>query len=527
MEEREENPSPQPQRWAGRRGASTAAAAAILIVVIVIVGAGGYFGLNAATPAGTSGSTSTTHVVTCSPPSAVYCHKQSTSPNDVILTVPYQAGFGQKIAQVAQGTTVPASLSVSKGETVNSWAVSWGDGLTNTSTNPVISHVYNQLGTFALSGHAYVGTTEHNGTGYYFPIEVGPSITTTTSGQFPVITATFNNGTPLGPSGISNPWVQGSGTVTVSANYTSEPSDTAWVPEAATIVAPGGTITSPTSSTDGASATVALASPGDYQITMVGPIQNVLSHVVIWQNYTWTVLVAPSNQAAGCGSCATSGSNSGKTDPHPGTIDTYEVAPGGATSIDPAVDYESVGYEVIANIYQTLIYYNGSSTTSYLPELATCVPGTAACSSLYGTSLVLNNATTGLPQYWTFVIDKNANFYDPAHSTSWGVYPTDVMASIARTAAFADLPFFAAQPGWIQTQSYVNFGNPAWDSGYHFPYNTTPQGVLSGLIVNDTQYLSGRRADGRARVHHLQRVGRRLGLAVLPRVDGGPGRRRH
>ena len=364
-------------------------------MVIVIVGAGGYFGLNAATPAGTSGSTSTTHVVTCSPPSAVYCHKQSTSPNDVILTVPYQAGFGQKIAQVAQGTTVPASLSVSKGETVNSWAVSWGDGLTNTSTNPVISHVYNQLGTFALSGHAYVGTTEHNGTGDYFPIEVGPSITTTTSGQFPVITATFNNGTPLGPSGISNPWVQGSGTVTVSANYTSEPSDTAWVPEAATIVAPGGTITSPTSSTDGASATVALASPGDYQITMVGPIQNVLSHVVIWQNYTWTVLVAPSNQAAGCGSCATSGSNSGKTDPHPGTIDTYEVAPGGATSIDPVVDYESVGYEVIANIYQTLIYYNGSSTTSYLPELATCVPGTAACSSLYGTSLVREQRDDG------------------------------------------------------------------------------------------------------------------------------------
>jgi len=54
MEESEQKTPTQPQRWAGRRGASTAAAAAILIVVIVIVGAGGYFGLNAATPGSTA-----------------------------------------------------------------------------------------------------------------------------------------------------------------------------------------------------------------------------------------------------------------------------------------------------------------------------------------------------------------------------------------------------------------------------------------------------------------------------------------
>ena len=112
----------------------------------------------------------------------------------------------------------------------------------------------------------------------------------------------------------------------------------------------------------------------------------------------------------------------GPSDPHPGTIDTYEVAPGGATSIDPAVDYESVGYEVIANIYQTLVYYNGSSTSSFMPEIASCVPGTAQCSTLYGNDLIVNSVS-GLPEYWTFVIDRNANFYDPAHGLHGGSTP--------------------------------------------------------------------------------------------------------
>ena len=66
---------------------------------------------------------------------------------------------------MAQGTTVPALLSVSKGETVNTWSVSWGDGTTNSSTNPLLTHTYNNLGTFVLGGHALVGDVEHNGTG--------------------------------------------------------------------------------------------------------------------------------------------------------------------------------------------------------------------------------------------------------------------------------------------------------------------------------------------------------------------------
>jgi peptide/nickel transport system substrate-binding protein len=493
MEEIEENTPVQPQRWHGRRGASTAAAAAILIVVIVVVGAGGYFGLNAATPGSTSGGTTTqTGPTTCEPATAIQCsHRGNGAVNDVILTSPYQAGFGQPIASVAQGTTIPASLSVAKGETVNTWMVTWGDGTSNTSTSPLLTHTYNNLGTYVLSGNAVVGTgtsaVTHNGTGYLYPIEITPSITTSTAGSFPTLSTTFSNGT--GVKTQANPWLQGGGTVSVSATLTAAPPNTAWVPGVTSLTASaGGTLTTTSATATGAAGTVAFSVPGTYLITFVSPITNVVTSVTIYQNYTWSVFVSPSNLPAGCGSCSTSGSNSGATDPHPGTIDTYEVVPGGATSIDPAIDYESVGYEVIANVYQTLVYYNGSSSSSFIPEIATCVPGTAQCTSLYGSDLIVNNASTGLPQYWTFVIDKNAHFYDPAHSASWGVYPTDVMSSLARTASFADLPFFASNPGWIQTQSFANFGNATWDGGIHYPYNNTPQGILSAFLVNDSTY---------------------------------------
>ena len=490
MGEGEQNTAaPPPTRWGGRRGASPAAAAVILIVVIVVVGAGGYFGLNAATPGSTAGHTTSSTVSTCVPKTAPVCKGQgNVSANDVVMTVPYQAGYGQTFGSVAQNSSVPASLSVSQGETVNKWSVNWGNGVVVNSSSPIIAYTYQTLGMYAISGNALVGTTVHTGTGYLFPLEVTPSITTNTAGTFPSVAATFANSS----AGGINPWVRGSGTVSVGATYTAAPSDTAWIPLTTSIVVSGAGTVTPTSTytANGAAATVNLPSPGVYQITFVGPIQNVLSKAVIYQNYTWGVFVSPSNLGPACGSCSSSGAVKNIKSPHPGTIDSYEVVPGGATSIDPAVDYESVGYEVIANVYQTLVYYNGSSSSSFVPELATCVPGTAQCQSLYGSSLITPFPGTNNPEYWTFVIDKNANFYDPSTGASWGVYPTDVMASLARTAAFADLPFVASAPGWIQSQSWVQYlnTNGSWDHGYHSPFNNTPQGILSGMLINDTQY---------------------------------------
>ena len=43
-------------------------------------------------------------------------------------------------------------------------------------------------------------------------------------------------------------------------------------------------------------------------------------------------------------------------------------------TLDPAVDYETSGQEVIQNVYETLVWYNGPSASNLMPMLATQVP---------------------------------------------------------------------------------------------------------------------------------------------------------
>jgi hypothetical protein len=196
-----------------------------------------------------------------------------------------------------------------------------------------------------------------------------------------------------------------------------------------------------------------------------------------------------------------------ETDPHLGTIDAYLNEPNGANTVDPAVSYYTVDYEPIMNVFETLVNYNGSSTSSFIPTVATCVPGTLQCTTDYGSSSIpgftgiFNSAGAvftggnGLPTYWTFVIDPAAHFYNATHGVGWSVYPSDVMFSIARTLAFTDP--FGAGPGWIIGQSLLPATNQGllctgnspvcWDS-VHSPFNNTPYDVLSSMLINDSNY---------------------------------------
>ncbi len=193
------------------------------------------------------------------------------------------------------------------------------------------------------------------------------------------------------------------------------------------------------------------------------------------------------------------------TGPHPGTLDVYEPVPGGATTEDPAVAYDTTSYEVILNVYQTLVNYNGSTTASFVPTLATCVPTQGdQCAQDYGAGFtgVFNatgknfTGTNGAPKYWTFVIDPQARFYDPTTKASWGVYPTDVMFSIARTLGWTNLPYPAKTAGWIISQSLLPYGSPTWDNGLHYPYNNTPSQIYSSMLINDSAYCPAKAMNG-------------------------------
>jgi len=207
---------------------------------------------------------------------------------------------------------------------------------------------------------------------------------------------------------------------------------------------------------------------------------------------------APSGSAAGVHSLESASKlphpSSQFTSPHLGTLDVYEVAPGGGLTEDPSVTQDSLSYEPVQNTYETLVNYDGPSTSSFVPTLATCVPGTSQCGADYpgapGTNLVVSAA--GQPVDWTFVIDPYAKFYD-TDGASWSVYPTDAMFSVLRTMAFANLPFVGAQNGWTIAQALLP---STGGTGIHQPYVNTPANELDSMLINDSNYCPADATDG-------------------------------
>jgi len=190
-------------------------------------------------------------------------------------------------------------------------------------------------------------------------------------------------------------------------------------------------------------------------------------------------------------------------DKNVGTLIVDEGGGAVATSIDPAISYDTIGAEPELNVYQTLIQYDNATTgvlpQNFIPVVATCVPGSTQCVSDYGSSLVKNFGTgpdADVGQYYTFVIDPAAHFYDPVSGKSWAVYPTDVMYSVARTISWASGATSGYTPGWILAQSLLPTGNFGWDGGLHAPYNTTPQSILGTMLINDTHYCPAKAMDG-------------------------------
>lgn len=95
---------------------------------------------------------------------------------------------------------------------------------------------------------------------------------------------------------------------------------------------------------------------------------------------------------------------------NPNTITNAEVVPGGPYSLDPQIDWETVGMEPIRNCYQTLVAFNGSSTTSFIPVLSTNIP------------TVANGGISSNNLNWTFKIRSNATFADGNPVTAFDVY---------------------------------------------------------------------------------------------------------
>ncbi len=124
------------------------------------------------------------------------------------------------------------------------------------------------------------------------------------------------------------------------------------------------------------------------------------------------------------------------TVPSPGVITELVNSPGGPYSFDPQIDYETTGFEVVVNTAATLLIYNGSSTTSWIPYVASEIPSVA------------NGEVSADYTNYTFHIRSNMGFSNGDPITAYDVYYTMIRAML----------FQGGSPGtadWIISQYLV------------------------------------------------------------------------
>ncbi|MCI4349512.1 MAG: PKD domain-containing protein, partial [Thermoplasmata archaeon] len=440
-------------------GLTTTFAAILVVAVLASVGVGTYGVMG--------GFSKHPPIDQCAPITSPACARYENL-HDVSVFAPFKSA--------TQNAQVSFTAAVPSGETATSYTFSFGDGSTAKTTNSISSHAYAWPGTYLVFAQAAVNGLTHDNLPALIALTIIPASTVGNIGSTASIAASIisNSTAAPGTRGVTSVLSPG-GSVTFSGSYSSQPTNPSFSTLPPTIaVSTGGHLTAGPNSSTSAQATAQFTTSGVYEVTFVGKSHNATSTVL--QNYTWTVFVASAGNHAGIyGTVA-------PKSPHPGTIIGYELAPGGAASEDPAIDYETVGAEPIFNVYQTLITYNGTKVgpdpTNFVPEAATCVPGSAQCTALYHDSL--QNKTD-----YTFVIQRNATFYDPGTGARWAMYPTDVVFSIARTLGFSTLPAPTVHNGWIIAQSLLDQGNLTWNL-IHGAYNNTPQRILNSMTINGT-----------------------------------------
>jgi len=124
--------------------------------------------------------------------------------------------------------------------------------------------------------------------------------------------------------------------------------------------------------------------------------------------------------------------------------DTYIVATiGEPESLDPAYDYESAGGEILQNVYETLVWYDGEHADKLVPMLATNVP------------TIENGGVTSDGLHYTFHIRQGVKFHD---GTTMDAY--DVEYSLERVLIIND----DWGPAWMMGQVMVpNYGSGPLD----------------------------------------------------------------
>ncbi len=110
---------------------------------------------------------------------------------------------------------------------------------------------------------------------------------------------------------------------------------------------------------------------------------------------------------------------------------------GDVDTLDPALDYETAGGEILQNTYDTLIFYNKDNPVEYVPQLATEVPS------------VDNGGISADGKTYTFKIRQGVKFHDGTDMT-----PEDAAFSFQRGL----LQGGSASPQWLLVEPFFGTG---------------------------------------------------------------------
>ncbi len=138
---------------------------------------------------------------------------------------------------------------------------------------------------------------------------------------------------------------------------------------------------------------------------------------------------------------------------------------GNPESLDPAIGYETAGGEVMQNVYETLLFYNGSSASELVPVLATEVP-------TVDNGGILNNGTT-----YIYNLRTDVKFHDNNTMTS-----EDVRYSIERALAINDPHGPAWMLGQVLIPDYYDYPAGAWNDTQGKFVPGVPLDVIAGAV---------------------------------------------
>ncbi|HEV2316745.1 MAG TPA: PKD domain-containing protein [Thermoplasmata archaeon] len=391
--------------------------------------------------------------------------------------------FAANLTEFA-GTGVEMFATLPNGSAAATYSWQTGDGSVIASTVGALRHIYSTPGLYAVCVQAVdAAGVIHDNRGQLLLISVSASAASDPRGTVPLVSGTLlsNSTSRTAPTAFLAPG--GSAVVGVTVDLPSQqPATLLGTPTFALSpnAGPNLTLTALSLSTGGTSRARVVVSTSaasgfytlNFSLPATTPSNGTTLHT--WANYTFTIVVGTQ---LGGSALPQAGP------PVRNRITVVEVQSAPPTSLDPAFVTATATTELLTNIYQTLVAPNGSEVGgragAFVPELATCVPGSSLCRSLYGRSLVSG-------QNYTFVIDPAARFYDPATGASWGVWPTDVLFSLVRSMAFANDQCFGCSGASALAQALLPPGNWSWDGAVHGALNDTPAWMYAALELNAT-----------------------------------------